>query len=267
MRPLVFSSLFLLFGFLLVSCGAEESEPETSSPPAWQSLFDGKTLDGWIPKIRGYATGENFGNTFRVADGVIQANFDSYEGDFNDRFGHLFYETPFSSYRFRMKYRFTGEQAQNGPDWAWRNSGIMLHCQDPKSMAVEQDFPLCIEVQLLGGREEGERSTGNLCTPGSHVVMGDSLMMDHCLNSTSATYRGDQWVNVMVEVFSDSLVRHIIEGDTVMTYYHPQVGGGAIAPPSNLPAGTPMTSGWISIQSESHPVEFKEIEIMDLAGI
>lgn len=263
---LLSSLIFLATALALTSCGsAKEHSSNPSSSPEWQSLFDGKTLDGWIPKIRGYATGENFANTFRVTDGVIQASFDGYEGDFNDRFGHLFYDTPFSSYRFRMKYKFTGEQAQNGPEWAWRNSGIMVHCQDPKTMAVEQDFPLCIEVQLLGGREEGERSTGNLCTPGSHVIMGDSLMMDHCLNSTSATYRGDQWVNVMVEVFADSLVRHIIEGDTVMTYYHPQVGGGAISPPSALAEGTPMTSGWISIQSESHPIEFKEIQIMDLA--
>ena len=223
-------------------------------------------MEGWTPKIRGHALGDNYANTFRVEDGAITVGYEGYEGEYADRFGHLFYKSPYSSYRFRMQYRFFGEQATAGPDWAWRNSGIMVHCQDPQSMAVEQDFPLCIEVQLLGGRDSGERSTANLCTPGTNVVMDGELRTDHCFNSSSKTYSGDGWVNVMVEVFGDSLIRHIVEGDTVLTYTNPQVGGGAISPayPAAGPDGTLLGKGWISLQSESHPVAFRNIEIMEL---
>ena len=251
---------------LCVSC-AEESSSLAPKPegPQWISLFDGESLDGWIPKIRGHETGENFSNTFRVNDGKIEVGYDEYEGAFADRFGHLFYQSSFSSYKFRMEYKFFGQQAEEGPGWAWRNSGIMVHCQDPGSMTLEQDFPRSIEVQLLGGREEGDRPTANLCTPGTHVVMGDSVEMRHCLNSSSETYRGDQWVSVMVEVYADSLIRHIVEGDTVMTYYQPQVGGENVnTPPSSPAPGTLISEGWISLQSESHPVAFRKIEVMEL---
>ena len=265
------TTFFLLVSLIWATActdDASQTQPEDQAPaPEWVSLFDGQTLEGWTPKIRGYEFGDNHANTFRVADGVIQVGYENYEGEFDNRFGHLFYKAPFSSYRFRMNYRFTGEQAPGGPGWAWSNSGIMIHCQDPATMVVDQDFPFCIEVQLLGGREEGDRPTANLCTPGTNVVMGDSLHTDHCTESTSETYRGDRWVHVEVEVYADSLIRHMVEGDTVLTYYRPQAGGGAISPVdvSVIPAdGTPVGSGWISLQSESHPVEFKDIEILEM---
>ncbi len=266
-------NLLLVFLPILFSACHESPSQNThgdqasSQAEVWQPIFDGKSLSGWIPKIRGYELGDNYANTFRVADDVMQVGYEGYDGEFDNRFGHIFYEAPFSSYKFRMQYRFTGEQAAGGADWAWRNSGIMIHCQDPKTMATDQDFPLCIEIQLLGGDEEGERSTANLCTPGSNVVMGDSLHTAHCTNSSSDTYRGDQWVSVMVEVYADSLIRHIVEADTVMTYFRPQVGGGAVSPVSeDFPAdGTPMNRGWLSLQSESHPAEFKGMEILKLA--
>lgn len=252
----------LVFSSCVENSGAPGSDEDT---PQWVSLFDGESLDGWIPKIRGHELGENFANTFRVRDGQIEVGYDEYEGAFAERFGHLFHESSFSSYRFRMEYKFFGEQAEEGPGWAWRNSGIMVHCQDPATMTLEQDFPRSVEVQLLGGPEEGDRPTANLCTPGTHVVMGDSVEMRHCLNSSSETYRGDQWVSVMVEVYADSLIRHIVEGDTVMIYYQPQVGGENVnTPPSSPAPGTLISEGWISLQSESHPVAFRKIEIMEL---
>ncbi len=152
----------------------------------WVSLFDGKTLNGWTPKIKGYAFGENFNDTFRVEDGVIRVSYDKY-GDFKGEFGHLFYKSPFSKYRLRIEYRFVGEQVKKGPAWAFRNSGVMIHCQDPATMRKEQEFPVSIEVQFLGGPAKGERPTGNLCTPGTNVVRDGKLVTQHCTNSTSKT--------------------------------------------------------------------------------
>ena len=183
------------------------------------------------------------------------------------RYGHIFYKDKFSHYLINVEYRFTGNQATGGEGWARRNSGVMVHGQSPESMTVDQDFPISIEVQLLGGLGEGERTTANLCTPGTNVVMHDTLMTDHCVNSTSKTYDGDQWVSVSILVLGDSLIAHIVEGDTVLKYSKPQVGGGVV---NNYDSaykidGTPLTEGSISLQSESHPIEFRKVELYDLS--
>ncbi|MCA9270403.1 MAG: DUF1080 domain-containing protein, partial [Planctomycetales bacterium] len=188
-----------MFAFAAACHGAEPAKTGE-----WLQLFNGKDLTGWKVKITGYPLGENFGDTFRVKDGAIQVGYEKYD-DFGGRFGHLFYETPFSNYIIRVEYRFTGEQCAGGPGWAFRNSGIMVHGQTPESMTKDQDFPVSIEVQLLGGKGEGERTTANLCTPGTHVVMDGKLVKRHCTNSASKTYHGDQWVTVEVEVRGSKL--------------------------------------------------------------
>ena len=136
----------------------------------WIQLFNGKNLDGWKVKLTGYELNDNFGDTFRVEDGVLKVCYDAYD-KFGGRFGHIFCEQPFDNYVIRVGYRFVGEQSVEGPTWAIRNSGIMVHGQSPESMRKDQQFPVSIEVQLLGGNGTDERPTGNLCTPGTHVVM------------------------------------------------------------------------------------------------
>jgi 3-keto-disaccharide hydrolase len=237
------------------------------TPQDWIQLFNGKNLDGWTPKITGYALGDNFGDTFRVEDGVLKVAYDKYD-KFNNRFGHLFYKDKFSYYRLVVEYRFTGEQCPGGPGWALRNSGAMLHGQAPNTMGKDQDFPISIEVQLLGGSGTGTRTTANLCTPGTNVVMNDKLFTTHCVNSKSRTYHGEQWVRVEMEVHGSGNVKHIIDGETVLAYEMPQIGGGNVSnhDPKAKPDGTLIEGGWISLQSESHPVEFRKVELLNLAG-
>ncbi|MCA9269953.1 MAG: DUF1080 domain-containing protein, partial [Planctomycetales bacterium] len=173
--------------------------------------------------------------------------------------------TPFSNYIIRVEYRFTGEQCAGGPGWAFRNSGIMVHGQTPESMTKDQDFPVSIEVQLLGGKGEGERTTANLCTPGTHVVMDGKLVKRHCTNSTSKTYHGDQWVTVEVEVRGSKLIRHKVNGETVMEYTEPQLDDADADAKKLIKDGVVLlTGGSISLQSESHPVEFRKVELMRL---
>jgi hypothetical protein len=233
----------------------------------WIQLFNGRNLDGWTPKITGYELGDNFGDTFRVENGVLKTGYEKYD-KFNNRFGHIFYKQKFSDYRIAVEYRFVGEQAPEGPSWAFRNSGIMIHCQPPETMKKDQDFPISIEVQLLGGRDTGERTTANLCTPGTNVEMGGKLITQHCINSKSKTYRGDVWVRVEVEVRGGKIVRHIIDGETVLEYEKPQIGGGSVTnfDPAVKKDGTILTEGYISLQSESHPIEFRKVELLDLSG-
>lgn len=255
---------------LMVNCKnkIDDSKIEAlESSEKWMPLFNGKDLNDWHVKIKGFALNENIHNTFRVEDGVLKVSYDGYK-TFDENYGHIFYKNPFSSYKLRVDYRFTGQQFTGAAGWAERNSGLMIHCQDPKTMAIEQKFPLCIEVQMLGGITEGQpRPTGNLCTPGSNVVMNDQLVTEHCISSSSETYYGEQWVNLEVEVYSDSLIRHKINGKEVMSYTKPQIGGGDMDDYSSeykTKLGELIKGGYISLQSESHPVEFRKIELLNL---
>ncbi len=255
------------FIFLAIPCmTAETADAQQPENGEWRSLFNGQDLSGWTPKIRGHKAGENFGDTFRVVDGVIQVRYDAYDR-FDDRFGHLFFEQPFSHYRLKVVYRFVGEQCPGAPGWAIRNSGIMAHGQSPESMTVDQDFPVSIEVQMLGGDGEHTRHTGNLCTPGTHVVMRDLLHTPHCKDSTSQTYHGDQWVTLELEAHGNGVMRHYVNGEPVLEYEKSQYDpDDANAKPLVEAAGgnLALSGGTISLQSEGHPIDFRSVEIMVL---
>ncbi len=254
----------LLVGIAL--CGAiVQCSPSDEPKPEWIQLFNGKDLDKWTVKIAKHEVGDNYANTFRVEDSLLKVRYDGYE-QFDQQYGHIFYNEPFSAYLLRIEYRFVGEQAPGGEGWARRNSGAMLHGQAPETMLKDQDFPISVEAQLLGGNGTAERTTGNLCTPGTNVVIDDKLYTTHCLNSTSKTYHGDQWVRAEFLVLADSMISHIIEGDTVMTYYQPQIGGGNVSnyDPSVKKDGQLLKTGYISLQSESHPIDFRKVELVNL---
>ena len=255
-------SIFVLFLFVIVAC---QSCKNSTADGGWIQLFNGKDLADWTPKISGYPVGENFANTFRVEDGKLKVAYDGYSA-FDQKFGHLFYKEKFGYYLLGVEYRFVGQQVEGGPGWAIRNSGAMLHCQDPQTMGVNQDFPICVEVQFLGGDGENARSTANLCTPGTHVVMDGKLFTPHCTSSTSKTYHGDQWVRVEVLVLGDSLMEHFVEGQSVLRYEDPQIGGGNVIhyDESVKQDGKLLEEGYISLQSESHPIEFRKVELYDL---
>jgi hypothetical protein len=252
-----------LLAVLLVPVGATAGDPDKED---WIPLFNGKNLDGWVPKITGFEVGDNHADTFRVEDGVMKMAYDKYEGDFNSRFGHLFTEKLYSYYRIRVEYRFVGEQVEGGPGWAFRNSGIMVHGQPVETMQKDQDFPISIEVQLLGG--ERDRTTGNLCTPGTNVVMGDKLVTAHCVSSSSKLYPGEQWVTAEAIVHGAASVRHLINGEEVLSYEMSQMGGGNVAnhDTSVWEDGQLIEEGSISLQAESHPVEFRKVELLPLVG-
>lgn len=255
----------ILWRGLLVGC-LVSSSPLFLNAEEWQSLFNGENLEGWTPKIRYSPLGENWGNTFRVEEGLLKVRYDGYD-KFNERFGHLFYKTPYSHYKFRVVYRFVGDQCPGGPGWATRNSGVMIHGEAPETMMIDQDFPASIEVQLLGGDGKNPRTTSNLCTPGTNVVMDGQLVTRHCTSSKSKTYHGDQWVTAELEVHGDQVIKHIIDGEVVLSYEQPQLDDrDAHAKALAMKAGKLLLSGGtISLQSESHPIDFKSVEILVLS--
>ncbi len=232
----------------------------------WVSLFNGRDLDGWIPKFAGFPLGVNHLDTFRVEDGELVVSYDNYES-FDGAFGHLFYVVPCEHYRLRLQYRFTGEQTPGGPGWAYRNSGVMIHGQAPETMGLNQSFPVSIEVQLLGGDGQAERPTGNLCTPGTHVEFDGVLERRHCTNSSSPTFHGDEWVTMEIEVHGHESIVHLINGQVVLSYGAPQLDiNDTDAQPVLAAQGgdVALRGGTLSLQAESHPCAFRAIELLPL---
>ena len=262
---------------LLAACasgGASTSGGGASRDPdarQWVQMFNGRDLNDWQIKFAKHPLGENFRNTFRVVDGLLEVRYDQWPS-FDGEFGHIFYKRPYSYYVVAAEYRFVGGQVPGaGPSLAWakRNNGIMVAGQSAESMGLNQDFPASLEVQLLGGLTDGKaRTTGNLCTPGTNVHFGDTLITRHCTNSVSKTYDGDQWVRVEAMVLGDSIVKHIVNGDTVMTYRKPEMGGGNASnmQPGVMVPGKAITIGSISLQAETAEIDFRKVELLDLEG-
>ncbi len=257
----------LIASTTLLACGLSNQTTRKDPIPKPIQLFNGKDINNWTPKIRLHEVGENFGNTFRVEDGLLKVRYDQYD-DFDQQYGHLAYNKPYGYYILRVEYRFVGDQSKGGEGWAWRNSGAMLHGQKPSTMLKNQDFPISIEGQLLGGDNTATsiRTTSNLCTPGTNVVYKDEFFTPHCVNSTSKTYHGDQWVTADFVVLGDSVIKHVLDGEVVLQYAKPQVGGGNVEnyDPKYKNDGQALTSGYIYLQSESHPIDFRKVELYDL---
>ncbi|MBW3629074.1 MAG: DUF1080 domain-containing protein [Gemmatimonadetes bacterium] len=268
------TALTAALALTLSGCATAAGSSSASRDPntrEWVQLFNGRDLSGWTPKFTKRPLGENYNNTFRAEDGLLKVRYDQWSG-WNGEYGHLFYKDPYSYYLLAAEYRFVGGQVTGAPAslaWALRNNGLMLHAQAPETMTQDQDFPISIEVQLLGGLANGRpRSTANLCTPGTNFVRNDSLITAHCVNSSSQTYEGDQWVRVEVMMLGDSIVKHVVNGDTVMTYDKPQMGGGNASPlmPGIMQPGKLLDRGYITIQAESAEIDFRKIEILNLEG-
>ncbi|HTN05392.1 DUF1080 domain-containing protein [Agriterribacter sp.] len=234
----------------------------------WISLFNGKDINDWMVKIHHHETGDNFGNTFRVEDGLIKVRYNQYDS-FNNRYGHLYFKQPFSYYHLVVEYRFTGIWRKDAPEYTLKNSGVMLHAQDPRTMPREQDWPISVEMQFLAGLGDGKpRPTGNMCSPGTDVVYNGKIDPRHCINSSSETYEGEQWVRAEAIVLGDSLITHIINGDTVLQYTQPQIGGGVANnyDPKIKIDGKLLSSGFIALQSEGQEIDFRKVELLNLEG-
>ncbi len=264
----IFQFFVLAALMMMTACNSKPKTEQVTekSGENWIQLFNGKDLSDWQVKFKGDELGVNYNNTFRVEDGLLRVSYENWD-EWNGKFGHLFYKDEFSHYKLHVVYRFIGQQAKGGPAWAFRNNGLMIHGQSAESMELDQDFPTSIEVQLLGGiTGKGERSTMNLCTPGTNVVMDGQLIEQHCINSKSETQRDDKWVDVEVEVHGGEIIRHFVDGKEVMYYEQPQLDPRDEYAMKFIPAdgNKIITKGTISIQAESHSTDFKTIELLVL---
>ncbi len=233
----------------------------------WVKLFNGKDLAGWTPKITGHPLGENTHNTFRVEDGVLKVSYDGYD-KFGKQYGHLYTNIAYSKYIFRCEYRFEGKMMADAPNYVNLNSGVMIHSQSPQSLRFDQEFPSSIEFQFLADEGKGERATGNMCSPGTHIEMGGKVITQHIVKSTAPTFKPDEWVKIEIEVRGNDEVIHRVNGVEVLRYQKPQLDpANHISPATDLlDAGAPLqlSYGHIALQAEGQGVWFKNIELKSL---
>jgi Domain of Unknown Function (DUF1080) len=241
------------------------------APPIgqWISLFNGENLDGWTIKMTHHPINDNYRNTFRVEDGLLRVVYADYTPPFGGEFGHLFYtgfQRIFSHYRLRIEYRIVGSQIGGAPDWGYRNNGVMIHSESPESMTLDQEFPTSMEVQFLGsdaGEASPARPTGNVCSPGTNLLLDGQLHTEHCVLTSSLVIRGEQWVTIEVEVRGNESVTHTVNGTVTTHYTNPQYDpndGNArrLIQSTNLA----LSQGMIALQAESHPTDFRRVEIL-----
>jgi hypothetical protein len=249
----------------LVSCTQKPTVFVQAPAGAWISLFNGKDLDKWIVKIAGQDLNDNYENTFRVQDGLLKVSYADYD-KFENRFGSLFYKDKFSHYWIRAEYRFVGSLAPGAPRWAYKNSGIQLHSQAPDTMRKEQQFPVSVEFDIVGGRVIGSRPTGDVCQNGTHVLIAGALLKGLCSKVGEITIRDDQWVTVLAEVDGSARVRQIVNGALVVEYTGLTLDENNADARRLMASGAEksLSSGYISIQSNGFPIEFRRIEVLPI---
>ncbi|HEA22978.1 MAG TPA: DUF1080 domain-containing protein [Pricia antarctica] len=266
--------LLLVFSFLIgcISCGDKKAEKkdtsytstETISNEKWIPLFNKKDLQGFTMKISGYPLGENFGNTFRVKDSILSIRYDGYGDDLQDRFGTLYFDKRLTNYRLKIEYRFVGETAAGAPEWGYRDSGIQFHGQPPETQGLNQPFPICLEYNLHGGNGTDERPVGAACANGMFFEIDGKKNTTTCVQPTIAkTFHGDQWVTAELDI-KNGKITHYVNGIEILSYANPTYD------PDNETAKTLMENndttvkgGYLSFQSNSHPIDFRKIEFIE----
>ncbi|MEP7254098.1 MAG: DUF1080 domain-containing protein [Ginsengibacter sp.] len=259
------SLLAMFFAFaMLNSCHSDKIASAPKENSKWVSLFDGKTLDHWIPKIAGYKLGQNFGNTFRVEKGILKTRYDEYDDGFNKKFGALFYDKKFTNFRLRVQYRFIGNTAPGGPPWGYRDGGIQYYCQPPKTMKVDQPFPVCLEYNLLGGNGKEDRPSGEICASGMTIEIHGKLNTSYCTTPfVEKTFSGNKWVTAEIDV-RDGKIIHFVNGEKIIEFENPRyIAANALAKKFVINGDDRVRDGYISLQSNSHPMDFRKIEIME----
>lgn len=263
MKPFIY--LLILCFLFTTSCKEEKTEAvaQKTELNRWQPLFNGTNLDGWTMRIIGYPLGENFGNTFRVSDSILSIRYDAYGDDLNNRFGALYFDEKLANYRLKVEYRFVGETAPGAPEWGFRDSGIQFHSQSPQSLKPDQPFPVSLEYNLHGGNGTDERPVGAICANGMFVELDGGKNTGYCTPPiVKRTFHGDQWVTLEIDV-KENVITHYVNGEEILRYSNPTFNPEhEISKTLIVNGATPVKDGYISLQSNGHPIDFRKIELL-----
>jgi len=230
----------------------------------WVSIFNGTDLSGWTIKIKGYPLGENFGNTMRVEDGLLKIRYDQYGSDLDGRFGTVYFDKELKDYRLKVEYRFVGETAPGAPEWGYRDSGIQFHGQPPHTQKLDQAFPVCLEYNFHGGNGTDDRPLGAACTNSIFIDYQGERVTTTCIPAkVPKTFHGDQWVRAEIDI-KDGIITHFVNGEEILKYENPNYNPEKESAKMLMHNGdTKVTKGYISLQSNSHPIDFRKIELLE----
>lgn len=230
----------------------------------WVSIFNGTDLAGFTMKIKGYPLGENFGNTFRVKDGILSVRYDGYGPDLLGRFGTLYIDKELHDYRLKVEYRFVGETAPGAPEWGYRDSGIQFHGQPPATLKLDEAFPMCLEYNFHGGNGTDDRPLGAACGYGIFFEINGEKNPTTCVPAAiPKTFHGDQWVTAELDVKGGSIT-HFVNGEEILSYANPTYDPDhEIAKDFILAGDAKVKGGYVSFQSNSHPIDFRKIELLE----
>ncbi len=256
-RFFVFALPMLLFSFSF------KVDDQEALGKKWVSLFNGKDLQGWTMKISGMCMPPSNGSTFRVKDGVLSIRYDQYDS-FRNKFGALYYNRKLTNYRLKVEYRFVGETTVGAPVWGYRDSGVQYHCQAPGSLGLSQSFPVCLEYNLHGGNGKDERPVGEICASGTTLEINGQKNSSFCTPAiVKRTFHGDQWVTLEIDVQGNK-IKHFVNGEEILACenpkYNPEHELGKTFIKGNDDS---VKDGYISLQSNSHPIDFRKIELME----
>jgi len=242
----------------------EKNQETKNDTPKWENIFNGENLDGWIPKIVGQPLGENYLNTFSVEEGILRIRYDAYGANFNDRFGGLYFHRKLKNYRLRVEYRFVGETAPGAPEWGYRDSGVQYHSQSPQSLKKDQAFPICLEYNFHGGNGTDDRPVGAICAIGTNIEINGKKNESFCTAPMiEKTFHGDQWVTIELDI-NNGKIRHFVSGEEILNFSNPSLNPeNDIAKSLIQNDSTTLTEGYISFQSNSHPIDFRKIELLE----
>lgn len=260
-------TISFLMAILLLSASCKQQKvkenKQIKETPQWVSLFNGENFDGWTIRILGKELGENYANTFRIDSGMLKIRYDGYES-FDNQFGAIYFNKPYSNYRLKLMYRFVGDTAPGAPEWGFRDSGVQYHSQSPESLKPDQPFPVCLEYNLHGGNGTDDRPTGEVCASGTTVQIGNAQNESFCTPpEVKRTFHGDQWITLEIDVRDDE-ISHFVNGEKILTYTNPRYNATDENGKAFIVDGEDqVSSGFISLQSNSHPIDFRKIEILE----
>jgi len=252
----------ITLSFLLFSFNQKDNDHFVNKEK-WVSIFNGKNLEGWTMKISGYPLGDNFGNTFRVENGILSIRYDQYDS-FRNKFGALYYDRKLSNYRLKAEYRFVGETTVGAPTWGYRDSGVQYHSPAPNSLGLKQPFPVCLEYNLHGGNGKDERPVGEICASGTMVEINGQKNSSFCTPpAVKRTFHGDQWVTLEIDV-QGKVIKHFVNGEEIIRFENPKYNPAHEQGKTFIKGSDDaVKDGYVSLQSNSHPIDFRKIEIME----
>ncbi len=202
--------LLLTIVFILGTAGAEA--------PASIALFNGKDLSGWTHCLKG---GGDAGDTWRVADGVLQCSGSPY--------GYLRTEASYRDYMLTVEWRWPGKGG---------NNGVLVHVQSP-----DEVWPKSIEAQGQHGNAGDIWVIGGANFREHRGVLGRRVKKQE---ATSENPLGE-WNTYTI----------IAKDDTLRLYVN-----GVL---QNVATQCTLTEGYIALQSEGRPIEYRKVELTHLA--